>query len=92
ALGRRAFGIGDSQGFMGLVAEFAVSLDHVISMGFMAAYAVRYFAVFLMAGCTSHGAVKAFVLLQLCPFSLMTGEAGSGNILGQFQHQGCMGV
>ena len=81
-LGRGSFGIGDNQGFMGLVAEFAVRLDHVFRVWFMAAYAVRYFAVFLVAGGTGHGAVKAFVFLQLCPFFLVTGQAGSGDILG----------
>jgi len=36
--------------------------------------------------------VKAFVFLQLCSFRLVTGQTRSGNVLGQFQDQGGMGI
>ena len=69
---------------MGLVTLLAVGLDHIVSMGFMAAEALRNYSMLLMAGGAGHGGVKALVFLQLGSFILVAGEARAGYVLAQF--------
>jgi hypothetical protein len=89
---RSRHGIVDLQRMMGRMAAQAVTGELAFRMGLMALGAVRDLAMDLVAEGTGLLGMGTFIIGEILPRALMTGEAGLFYIRGKVQRQGLMRI